>query len=60
MTPESIESLKAQIILKGQQLEQSIVKAQQELAGLQQELLRVQGEYRLIEQLAAAKQEDGE
>ena len=48
-----LEAKKAEIILKGQQVEQYLGKLQQELSGAQQELLRLQGELRCVESLLA-------
>lgn len=48
-----LEAKKAEILLKGQNLEQYIGKLQNELGAAQQEMLRLQGELRCIEGLAA-------
>ena len=48
-----LEAKKAEILLKGQNLEQYIGKLQNELGAAQQEMLRLQGELRCIEGLMA-------
>ena len=48
-----LEAKKAEILLKGQNLEQYIGKLQNELGAAQQELLKLQGELRRVESLMA-------